>query len=114
MWRYFRGTWRRHGRKRPPPRSRARRTSREKWQSTVAHQNNETIVDPSRPPRRLVIGERMPTVKSPTPVRKAFVSPPLNPPTVVNERVVKPVVVSPPGGRRTKLLLTEENAGCRH
>jgi hypothetical protein len=56
----------------------------------------------------------MPTVKFPTLVPKAFDSPALSPPTVVNERDVKPVVVFPHGARRTKLLLTEENAGCRH
>ena len=56
----------------------------------------------------------MPTVKFPTLVPKAFDSPALRPPTVVNERDVKPVVVFPHGGGTTKLLLTEENAGCRY
>jgi oxalate decarboxylase/phosphoglucose isomerase-like protein (cupin superfamily) len=47
-------------------------------------------------------------------VPPAIDSPALIPPTVVNERDVKEVVLFPQGGGRTKLLLTEENAGCRY
>ncbi len=53
-------------------------------------------------------------MKFPTLVPPAVDSPSLRPPTVVNERDVKSVVLFPQGGGKTKFLLSEENAGCRY